>query len=204
MRVQDSVTIQLKSAPAEFHTFTESERFGENIAVTFGSWGKEKAPLVRIHSECMTGDLFGSAHCDCGEQLQECLERFENSPGILLYLRQEGRGIGLYNKLKAYRLQAQGMDTFEANRELGFSDDERDYTVAADMLRALGVSEIRLITNNPEKMEQLKRHGITIRERIPTGIHLKPENRRYLTSKIQHSRHLLELQSLRAGEKKSC
>src|SRR5690606_14203700 len=122
----------------------------EHFAVGFGKWKEQPTPLARIHSECLTGDLFGSRHCDCGDQLNESLSRFRNSGGILLYLRQEGRGIGLYNKLDAYALQARGADTFQANRLLGLGDDLRSFDVAAEMLRALGKTEIRLLSNNPD------------------------------------------------------
>jgi GTP cyclohydrolase II len=169
------------------------EDSAEHIAIGLGRWESLEAPLVRVHSECLTGDIFGSAKCDCGEQLQEALERLERDGGILLYLRQEGRGIGLYNKLDAYELQQKGMDTYEANRTLGFRDDQRSYGVAARMLDALGVKKIRLLSNNPDKKLQLERHGVVVSELVSTGVFLKRENRRYLEAKISVTGHKIAL-----------
>ncbi|MFJ5695892.1 GTP cyclohydrolase II [Arthrobacter sp. NPDC093125] len=132
------------------------------------------APLVRLHSECMTGDVFGSQRCDCGPQLREAVEDIAAVGGFLLYLRQEGRGIGLYSKLDAYALQDTGLDTYEANLALGHGEDERDYTAAAQMLDALGATKIRLLSNNPDKGAQLRSRGIDIIEQVPTGVHLSP------------------------------
>ena len=156
----------------------------EHVALAFGSPTDGAMPLVRVHSECLTGDVFGSARCDCGPQLREAVEQIEAHGGVLLYLRQEGRGIGLYNKLDAYRLQIEeGLDTYEANRKLHFPDDLRDYAVAADMLRALGISRIRLLTNNPEKVSGLGSHGIIITDVMPTGIYQTGDNEGYLRTK---------------------
>src|SRR6188472_3202288 len=132
-------------------------------AAALTSGGRGPVPLVRPHSECLTGDVFGSQRCDCGPQLREAVERIARSGGFLLYLRQEGRGIGLYAKLDAYALQDTGLDTYEANVALGYGEDERDYTVAAQMLAALGVDRVALLSNNPDKAEQLARHGIAVR-----------------------------------------
>ncbi|MFM9442234.1 GTP cyclohydrolase II [Streptomyces acidiscabies] len=181
---------------AQMISFTGLADGREHIAVVFPS--ETSAPLVRVHSECLTGDVFGSARCDCGPQLSEGVDQFAEQGGILLYLRQEGRGIGLYNKLDAYRLQDQGLDTFAANRELNFSDDLRDYRVAAQMLDALGVSTIRLRTNNPDKVKQLEGYGITVEEVIPTGIHLNESNERYLRVKAEWGGHTIEF----AGDSK--
>jgi GTP cyclohydrolase II len=149
-------------------------------------------PLVRLHSECLTGDVFGSQRCDCGPQLRESVERISDAGGYLLYLRQEGRGIGLYRKLDAYLLQDEGLDTYEANLALGCEADARDYTVAAQMLRALGESQVALLSNNPDKAEQLDRLGIPVAERVPTMVHLSPSNGRYLAAKASVGDHSLD------------
>ena len=146
-------------------------------------------PLVRPHSECLTGDVFGSQRCDCGPQLREAVERIAAAGGFLLYLRQEGRGIGLYAKLDAYALQDAGLDTYEANLALGYAEDERDYTVAAQMLQALGVTRVALLSNNPDKAEQLSRLGVTVTERVPTAVHLSPANAGYLAAKARRGAH---------------
>ncbi len=148
-------------------------------------------PLVRLHSECLTGDVLGSQRCDCGPQLREAVERIAEVGGYLLYLRQEGRGIGLYNKLDAYALQDTGLDTYEANLVLGFAEDERDYTVAAQMLLALGLSQLDLLTNNPDKVAQLEDAGVRVNSKVPTGVHLSPVNGRYLAAKAWQGHHSL-------------
>ena len=144
-------------------------------------------PLVRPHSECLTGDVFGSQRCDCGPQLREAVERIADAGGFLLYLRQEGRGIGLYTKLDAYALQDTGMDTYEANLALGHGEDERDYTVAAQMLTALGERRVDLLSNNPDKVEQLSRLGVDVTEQVPTGIYLSMANAGYLAAKASRA-----------------
>ena len=148
---------------------------------------------MRPHSECLTGDAFGSQRCDCGAQLREAVERITDCGGFLLYLRQEGRGIGLYAKLDAYALQDTGMDTYEANLALGHGEDERSYLVAAQMLRALGVSRIALLSNNPDKAPQLRRFGMTVTSRVPTGVHLSAANARYLVTKARRGAHTLDV-----------
>jgi GTP cyclohydrolase II len=150
-------------------------------------------PLVRLHSECLTGDVLGSERCDCGPQLAEAVSRISRSGGFLLYLRQEGRGIGLYAKLEAYALQDTGLDTYEANLALGYAADGRDYTVAAQMLRALGLDRVAVLTNNPDKVEQLDRLGIEIAERVPTGLHLTATNAPYLAAKAARGAHVLAM-----------
>jgi GTP cyclohydrolase II len=150
-------------------------------------------PLVRLHSECLTGDVFGSQRCDCGPQMREAVEAIDKAGGFLLYLRQEGRGIGLYAKIDAYALQDAGLDTFEANLALGYSEDERDYTVAAQMLWALGESQVALLSNNPDKATQLARNGVTVTARKPTRVHLSPVNGRYLATKALRAAHTLDL-----------
>jgi GTP cyclohydrolase II len=155
--------------------------------------GRRPAPLVRVHSECLTGDVFGSRRCDCGPQLREAVERIADSGGFLLYLRQEGRGIGLYAKLEAYALQDGGLDTYEANLALGHCEDERSYLVAAQMLQALGVLHVALLSNNPDKAQQLQRFGVTVTERVPTAMHLSEANARYLATKAQRGAHTLDV-----------
>jgi GTP cyclohydrolase II len=157
------------------------------------SAGRRSVPLVRPHSECLTGDVFGSERCDCGPQLREAVERIARSGGYLLYLRQEGRGIGLYAKLDAYALQDAGLDTYEANLALGHGEDERCYLVAAQMLQALGVSRVRLLSNNPDKARQLRRFGVAVTSLVPTGLHLSPTNARYLATKAGRGAHTLDV-----------
>jgi GTP cyclohydrolase II len=177
----------------------------EHLALSLGDWAGSlhrgttggPAPLVRPHSECLTGDVFGSQRCDCGPQLREAVERVADAGGFLLYLRQEGRGIGLYAKLEAYALQDGGLDTYEANLALGHAEDDRDYTVAAQMLRALGAERIALLTNNPDKVEQLGRLGLTVTEQVPTGVYLSPANFGYLAAKARRSAHTLQLPPVR-------
>jgi len=153
-------------------------------------------PLVRPHSECLTGDVFGSQRCDCGAQLREAVELIADAGGYLLYLRQEGRGIGLYAKLDAYALQDTGLDTYEANLALGHGEDERSYLVAAQMLLALGVSRVALLSNNPDKAEQLRHFGVTVAARVPTGVHLSQANARYLATKARRGDHTLDLRAV--------
>jgi GTP cyclohydrolase II len=154
---------------------------------------RDPLPLVRLHSECLTGDVFGSQRCDCGPQLREAVERIADCGGFLLYLRQEGRGIGLYPKLEAYGLQDAGLDTYEANLALGHREDERSYLVAAQMLRALGVLRVALLTNNPDKARQLRRFGVAVTTRVPTAVHLSSANARYLATKAERGDHTLEI-----------
>jgi len=162
----------------------------EHIALKIGR-SDAREPLVRVHSECLTGDVFGSQRCDCGPQLQEAVGRLADEGGYLLYLRQEGRGIGLYAKIEAYVLQTAGLDTFEANNRLGFNDDDRDYQCAAEMLRAMGIRTIRLLTNNPDKVRQLIAFGIDVVSTVPTGVYMNKHNREYLRAKAEKSDHTL-------------
>jgi GTP cyclohydrolase II len=165
----------------------------EHAALVLGEVaGKEKVP-VRLHSECLTGDVFGSLRCDCREQLELALEQLlARGSGVLLYLRQEGRGIGLGNKIKAYRLQELGLDTIEANEALGFRADERDYAVAAGMLESLDVRSILLMSNNPAKIADLRVHGVRIEGRIPLEVSPNPYNAKYLETKRVKAGHLLK------------
>ncbi|MGR5208355.1 MULTISPECIES: GTP cyclohydrolase II [Vibrio] len=179
---------------AEILSFNGLKTDKEHVAVIFKQADQmQDIPLVRMHSECLTGDVFHSSRCDCGEQLEETIKRMGKSGGIILYLRQEGRGIGLYNKIDAYRLQSQGMNTYEANNHLGFDDDLRDFTEAAQMLKALGVSKIRLVTNNPKKIRELSQYGIEIEEVINTSAHIKDGNENYLKAKVSHGKHHLKV-----------
>jgi len=172
--------------------FRSSDAPIEHVALVVGDPHEVPAPLCRLHSECLTGDIFGSMRCDCGEQLQGAIAQMnEAGAGVLLYLRQEGRGIGLVNKLRAYRLQDEGLDTVDANTHLGFHADERDFGVAASMLRELGLNAVRLLTNNPNKVDQLARHGITVEERVPLQFAANRYNRGYLETKARRSGHLL-------------
>jgi GTP cyclohydrolase II len=157
------------------------------------SAGRLRVPLVRPHSECLTGDVFGSQRCDCGGQLREAVERIARAGGFLLYLRQEGRGIGLYAKLDAYALQDEGLDTYEANLALGHREDERNYLVAAQMLHALGASRVALLSNNPDKARQLRQFGVTVTTLVPTSVHLSAANARYLATKARRGEHALDL-----------
>jgi len=204
--VRRQVTVPLRfgdgyATTAQVLTFSGLVDEREHLALGLGDWQRSlrrsaaggPAPLVRPHSECLTGDVFGSQRCDCGPQLREAVERIAEVGGVLLYLRQEGRGIGLYAKLDAYALQEAGMDTYEANVALGHDEDERDYAVAAQMLFALGADRIRLLSNNPDKADQLEDCGVTITERVPTGVHVSPSNVRYLTTKASHTSHTLTL-----------
>ncbi|MET8624126.1 GTP cyclohydrolase II [Kitasatospora sp. NPDC004669] len=181
---------------AEVFTFHGLADGAEHLALALGTVPDGGTPLVRLHSECLTGDVFGSDRCDCGPQLRESVERISEAGGYLLYLRQEGRGIGLYNKLDAYALQDSGMDTYDANTALGLPEDGRDYTAAAQMLNTLGAPGIDLLSNNPDKAAQLADLGITVRRRVPTGVHLSASNVRYLTAKVERTGHSIELSRL--------
>ncbi|RYZ23062.1 MAG: bifunctional 3,4-dihydroxy-2-butanone-4-phosphate synthase/GTP cyclohydrolase II [Chitinophagaceae bacterium] len=164
--------------------FQEKGSSNEHLALVKGSWDKDEPVLVRVHSSCFTGDILGSLRCDCGEQLHEAMKLVEDAgKGVILYMNQEGRGIGLLNKLRAYRLQEDGMDTVEANLHLGFQMDQRDYGVGAQILRYLGVHKLRLISNNPKKRVGLLGYGIDIVEKVPLHIHPNPHNERYLQTK---------------------
>ena len=173
-----------------FHNAVDEK---EHLAVVRGEVNGQIGVLTRLHSECLTGDALGSLRCDCRDQLEAALAKLgESECGVLLYLRQEGRGIGLVNKICAYELQDQGLDTVDANLALGFRDDERDYAVAAHMLRALGILSIRLMTNNPKKLEQLQHYGIDVVGRVPHVLAPNGHNRFYLETKANRSGHFID------------
>jgi len=181
--------------PARLFSFDGLCDGREHVALALGEQQNDTTgvPLVRLHSECLTGDAFGSERCDCGPQLQEAVARISQAGGYLLYLRQEGRGIGLYSKLDAYALQETGLDTYEANLALGYAEDERDYTVAAQMLLGLGVERLDLLSNNPDKAAQLEAAGFHVETRVPTALHVSSVNGRYLATKAARGRHRLNL-----------
>ncbi|MGP3685748.1 GTP cyclohydrolase II [Streptomyces sp. IBSNAI002] len=196
--IRTRVTVPLSfgdgyAVAAEMTTFHGLVDGREHLALALGAPKPGSTPLVRLHSECLTGDVFGSARCDCGPQLRESVERIAAAGGYLLYLRQEGRGIGLYNKLDAYALQDQGLDTYEANTALGLPEDARDYTAAAQMLIALGARSLDLLSNNPDKAEQLTALGVHVASRVRTGVHATEDNLRYLNAKATHTGHTIDL-----------
>ncbi|ADZ91307.1 GTP cyclohydrolase II [Marinomonas mediterranea] len=197
LTVKRRVVIPMRAGEvmAEFISFDGDESGKEHIGIGFTgtSASKNDIPLVRLHSECLTGDVFGSGRCDCGEQLDEAIDKINAEGGYILYLRQEGRGIGLYAKLEAYALQDQGYDTYEANEMLHLPDDGRDFGIAAKMLKSLGVNQVRLLTNNPDKAEQLKENGIDVVELLPTKVHVNQHNRQYLETKAKRKQHTLDL-----------
>lgn len=164
----------------------------EHVALGMGDFSQNTPVLVRVHSECLTGDAFSSLRCDCGPQLDAALQKISNEGrGLVIYLRQEGRGIGLVNKIKAYALQDQGQDTVEANLNLGFKADHREFNVAAEFLSSLGISSIRLMTNNPKKVEALKAENIDVVERVPMKYGKNPHNEHYLSTKTGKMGHYL-------------
>ncbi len=207
--IRTAVTVPLRfsdglSAVGRVMTFDGLVDGREHLAIGLGDWegalerasSGGEAPLVRPHSECLTGDVLGSERCDCGPQLREAVERISEAGGFLLYMRQEGRGIGLYAKLDAYALQDAGLDTYAANVALGRGEDERDYAAAAQMLRAVGADRIRLLSNNPDKAAQLEGHGIEVVAQVATGVHLSEANAHYLRTKATHTAHTLALPDL--------
>lgn len=176
----------------QLHAFVDPSSGKEHLALTLGEPGGDRPALARVHSECLTGDALFSLRCDCGAQLEAALRAIAmEGRGVLLYLRQEGRGIGLANKIRAYRLQQQGLDTVDANEQLGFAADERTYELVRPMLDHLGISRLRLMTNNPRKVAALVEAGISIVERVPLVVGHRPENKRYLATKAERLGHWL-------------
>ncbi|HDR88765.1 MAG TPA: bifunctional 3,4-dihydroxy-2-butanone-4-phosphate synthase/GTP cyclohydrolase II [Bacteroidetes bacterium] len=198
------VEVELPTQYGYFHLipFIQKSNGTEHLALIKGTWDADEPILVRVHSSCVTGDIFGSLRCDCGNQLHEALRMIEKEgKGVLVYLNQEGRGIGLYNKMKAYKLQEQGRDTVQANTDLGFKADERDYGVGANILRELHVRKMKLITNNPVKRAGLEGYGLTIIENMPLIIPPNPHNRKYLETKELKMGHSLNLIRYKPDEK---
>ena len=186
----ERVKLPTETGEFEFIPFRQTSNGLEHGALVKGTWTKEEPVLVRLHSSCFTGDIFGSMRCDCGPQLHKAMEMVEKEgKGVVIYLSQEGRGIGLFNKIKAYQLQDEGMDTVQANLKLGFGEDERDYGVGASIMRELGLGKVRLISNNPVKRAGLEGYGIQIVETIPLIIESNPHNKFYLETKANKMGH---------------
>jgi 3,4-dihydroxy 2-butanone 4-phosphate synthase/GTP cyclohydrolase II len=189
---QAEATLATRYGDFTIAVFTVMDAAGEVAALIRGPLHGTSIPLVRLHSECLTGDVLGSLRCDCGQQLDSALELIGQAPsGVLLYLPQEGRGIGLANKIRAYALQDQGLDTVDANLALGLPVDRRDYAAAAHILLSLGLRQVRLLTNNPLKTAALERYGVHVAERVPLTIPPNPVNHRYLHTKASRMGHLL-------------
>lgn len=194
--VEKGVEVHLPTNHGDFNLipFRQLSNGQEHIVLKKGTWKEDEPILVRVHSSCATGDIFGSLRCECGEQLHKAMEMIEQEgKGVIVYMNQEGRGIGLMNKIKAYALQEQGMDTVDANIHLGFDADERDYGVGANILREIGVSKMRLITNNPVKRIGLEGYGLEIVENIPIEVGINPYNEKYMRTKKERMGHDLKL-----------
>ena len=188
--------IHLPTEVGKFHLHLYEEIFNKktHLALTYGDFLSKESVMVRVHSECLTGDVFNSLRCDCGKQLSSAISTIEsNGSGILVYLRQEGRGIGLKHKIKAYKLQEEGLDTVEANEKLGFGADLRDYGVGAQILKDLGATKLTILTNNPKKLVGLEGHGLEITSRVPIEIEANQENKNYLNTKKNKLGHILNL-----------
>ena len=194
--IERGATVPLPTAWGDFQItpFRQKSNGVEHVALTKGSWTEDEPVLIRVHSSCATGDIFGSYRCDCGDQLHEAMQMIEKEgKGAIVYLNQEGRGIGLCNKIQAYKLQDQGLDTVDANLKLGFKADERDYGVGASIIRELGIRKMRLMTNNPSKKAGLEGYGLTIDEIVPIVIKPNEHNLRYLSTKQERMNHTLGL-----------
>jgi GTP cyclohydrolase II len=199
-RIESTAELPTEFGVFRVHVFSNNVDSHEHVALVRGDVAGARDVPTRMHSECLTGDALASLRCDCRAQLQRALSQLGKEPvGVLLYLRQEGRGIGLTNKIRAYHLQEQGYDTVDANLALGFAADERDYSVAAAMLRTLGVESVALMTNNPDKIQKLSAGGIEVTERLAHEIEANPHNRAYLETKARRSGHLLQLAGLSAA-----
>ena len=193
--IKREISVRMPTTWGDFDlvAFKQLDKEMEHLALIKGSWEKDEPVMVRVHSSCVTGDIFGSCRCDCGEQLHAAMQLVEEAgKGVILYMNQEGRGIGLLNKLKAYKLQEQGYDTVEANEKLGFKMDQRDYGIGAQILRDLGITKMKLITNNPAKRAGLMGYGLEIVEKVPLLIKPNKHNAQYLETKRQKMGHELE------------
>ena len=202
--VDKGVQVKLPTAYGTFNLipFKQKSNNLEHVALIKGEWTKDEPVCVRVHSSCVTGDIFGSMRCDCGQQLHEAMKIIDKAgKGVIVYMNQEGRGIGLFNKMKAYKLQEEGRDTVEANIELGFEDDERDYGVGASILRELGLGKIKLLTNNPIKRKGLEAYGLEVVDNVPLEIEPNEHNKFYLETKRQKMGHTLELVSMKSTKK---
>ena len=189
----EKITLPTKHGKFTLHLYEDLYDNDAHIALSLGEYSASDSVLVRVHSECLTGDVFHSQRCDCGDQLENAMEMIaKNNSGVIIYLRQEGRGIGLTHKIKAYRLQEDGLDTVEANQKLGFSPDLRDYGVGAQILKDLGIVNITIMTNNPKKLVGLEGHGLNITNRVPIKIKPNKENEKYLKTKKSKLGHLLD------------
>ena len=194
--IEKGETVDLPTAYGHFRLtpFRQVSNGKEHVALVKGEWQPDEPVLVRVHSSCMTGDVFGSCRCECGEQLHKAMQLIEQEgKGVIVYMNQEGRGIGLMNKIKAYKLQEEGLDTVDANLHLGFQADERDYGIGAQILRSLGVGKIRLMTNNPKKRIGLESYGLSIVENVPLEIAPNPYNIAYMKTKKERMHHNLHL-----------
>ncbi len=192
--IKREISVQMPTKFGDFDliAYKQKDTDQEHLALIKGTWTEDEPVLVRVHSSCLTGDIFGSCRCDCGEQLQKAMEKIElEGKGVIVYMNQEGRGIGLLNKLKAYKLQEQGLDTVEANLQLGFGMDERDYGVGAQIIRDLGIKKMRLLSNNPKKRTGLIGYGLEIIENVPLLVVPNPHNAKYLDTKRAKMGHVI-------------
>ncbi|MEY4804702.1 MAG: hypothetical protein RL331_1221 [Bacteroidota bacterium] len=193
--IVEQVQVEMPTAYGDFQlrAFKDQSNDQDHLVLTKGTWTEDEAVLVRVHSSCLTGDIFGSCRCDCGPQLHKAMELInKEGKGAIVYMNQEGRGIGLLNKLKAYKLQEEGLDTYEANEKLGFKADERDYGIGAQMLRAIGIRKMKLMSNNPKKRTGLIGYGLEIIENIPLEIESNIHNERYLETKRDKAGHTIK------------
>lgn len=191
--IKKLINAKLKTEYGDFVAYVYQADDDYHVALVAGDIKTNQPVLVRVHSQCITGEVFKSKRCDCGKQLEKAMKLIAKEGGVLLYLHQEGRGIGFVNKIRAYALQDQGMDTVEANERLGFKPDMRDYTAGAEILADLGVKKIRLLTNNPKKIDGLKKYGLEIAERVPLQVSLTKDNEKYLRAKKEKLGHIIDL-----------